>query len=362
MEFYSPYQQRKPSSGKLTTANTGAKPAGTAPPGTLDENGNPVNGYRDIKSQSFGPRLTVDGLADPGWGRGETFQANARPASINALKSSMTTANPADYQGMDEMRDYLRNYLADLPGNTQNNISSFDTQAQRGLSNLLSQNRTQNAGRGTLGSRQQMGAQGDITSRATSDYMNGLIKARADALDQSMKVGSGLSNLQSQDMSERKFQLGQGQALSDVILQLMNADQGREAQLSQTAAAQDAANKGFWGQIVGGGMGAAGLALASDVALKKDIREVSDDEILSPFKKARAQKWRYKEEEKYGHGDYVSPMAQSLIAAGMGDCVSKGSDGLLIIDYGRAMGRMFSAIGALTAKVQELEKGSKNGR
>lgn len=361
MEFYSPIQKKKPSSG-IARAIDGAAPAASAIPGTVDYNGRPADGLYNNRSNRFSERLTVNGLSDPGWGRGETFQSEARPAVVNALKNGMSTANPQDYAGMDEMRDYLRNYLADLPGNTQDNISSFDTQAQRGLSNLLAQNRNQNAGRGTLGSRQQMSAQGDITSRATSDYMNSLIKARADALDQSMKIGQGLSNLQDQDMSERKFQFGQGQSLSDVILQLMNADEGREARLSANAAAQDSANKSFWGQLVNGGMTAGGLALASDVRLKEEIREVSDEEVLRPFAKARAQKWRYKNESKYGSGDYIAPMAQALIAAGMGDCVTKGSDGFLIVDYGRAMGRMFSAIGALTAKVSELEKGAKSVR
>ncbi len=253
MEYYNPVQNR---------SATGAPINYAAPPGS-----NPALSYSQPSPMAnqkdrYGTMTQIGGLRDPATTTGATFQANSKIAALEALKNTMSTANPEDYAGMDEMRNYYRNALGDLPGQTADSVSSFNTQAQRGLTGNLAVLRNANAGRGTMGSRQYAGAQGDLASRANSDYMTGLIKARSDALDQAGKIGTGLSGVQNTNLLERKFQTDQGQSLADLITNFMAQDQGREAGLSAAQAQKDAANKAMWGQIVSGAAMAGGTALA----------------------------------------------------------------------------------------------------
>jgi hypothetical protein len=246
--FYNPYQNR-------TTAQPAAKSAIPGVQAGADPNAGSV--YNNANANDNFGNLHVNQLGSDQWGTGASFQGAARVAGLNAIKNSMSTANPEDYAGMDEMRNYYRGALADLPGNTAGNISSFDTQSQRGLSNMLSQYKNANAGKGTLGSRQYAGAQGDIVSRANGDYLNGLLKARSDSVDQAGKIGTGLTGVQNQNLVERKFQTEQGQALADMIMKYMNMDQSREVNLSQIQAEKDAANQKFWNDLTMAGVGAA---------------------------------------------------------------------------------------------------------
>lgn len=191
-------------------------------------------------------------LSDPGWSTGQTFQANAKISALEALRNAQTRANPEDYAAMDEMRGYYRDILADLPSANAQRTSTFDTNAQYGLKNLLSQHKGANAGRGTIGSRQYAGAQGDIVSRANSDYIEGLLKARNDAVAQAGQIQSGLAGIQNQDLAERTFQGDQAAQYANLISNFMAQDQGREGQLLQLQGQKDAANKAMWGSIIGG--------------------------------------------------------------------------------------------------------------
>lgn len=206
--------------------------------------------------------LTNDQVGTDQWGTGDSFQGAGRQAVLGALQGSMSNSNPLDSAGMDESRQYLRNTLADLPGMEANNISSFDTQAQRGLSNLLSQHAAGAAGGGTLGSRQYAGATGDITSRAGSDYMNGLIQARANALQQGLGITQGLEGIQSGDLAQRQFQLQQGEALAGGYEGLMGMDMSRQGQLNQLQASQDAGKQQMINTLIQGGATAGGAAIA----------------------------------------------------------------------------------------------------
>lgn len=206
-------------------------------------------------------------IRDPQWASGLSFQGQSRDTALANMIGAQSSANPEDYAAMDEMRNYYRGALADLPGNTAQNISSFDTQSQYGLKNLLSQYKNANSGRGTLGSRQYAGAQGDIMSRSNADYISGLLKARSDAVDQAGKIGAGLTGVQNQDLAERNFQQGQAMDLSNLITQWMNQDQGREASLMQAQGQKDAANKAMWGSIISGLAMAGGSALGPGGAL-----------------------------------------------------------------------------------------------
>lgn len=195
--------------------------------------------------------LTNDQTGTGQWGTGESFEGAGRQAVLGALQGSTSNENPLDAGANDQMRSYLTNYLADLPGQGSDHISSFDTQAQRGLSNLLSQHAASAAGTGTMGSRQYGGAAGDITSRAGSDYMNGLIQARANSLNQALGVQSGLNGVEGQNLRERQFQLDQGKTLAGGYMGLMSLDSGRQAQLEQERFQADQENKKMMAQLAG---------------------------------------------------------------------------------------------------------------
>lgn len=338
MNFYNPVQQKK-------------MVAASAAPSAVPNAANPN------KSSKFG-YLDRDMIGGAQWGTGASFQGAGRQAVLDAIKGGMTTANPEDYAGMDELRNYYRGALADLPGQSANQISSFNTQAQRGLANNLSLLRNANAGRGTLGTRQYAGAQGDIASRANQDFLNSLIAARADAITQAGKIGGGLGDIQNRNLDERQFQFGMNKSLADQILQLMNLDMGRDARLAQMDFAGDEADKNrqfdFWKTQHNTGTEALGsLAAMSDARLKTNIRAVSDEGVLSSFRKTQPYSYKYKD-ERFGRGERVSPMAQEMIENGMDDCVFETKDGLAV-DYGKAMGRMFAAISALTREVDRLK-------
>lgn len=329
MDFYNP-MQRKPASAVKTTATPSYQPP-TGP-----------NKYKV-------GNLDVEQLGGV-HGTGLDFQQAGKVGSIRALADTQSSANPEDYAAMDEMRNYYRNYLADLPGQTADKVSSFDTQSQRGLKNLMTQYANSQAGTGRLGSRQYAGAQGDIYSKAASDYTTGLINARSEAIDQANKVQSGLSGVQNQNMLEREFQAKQGERMSDMIYRLMALDAGQADAGAQRAAESKANTMGLLqtGATIGG------LAAFSDARIKERVRTPSSKEVLKPFRRAAGRAYFYKDPAAHGSGERISPMAQDLLDSGFGDAVGQLEDGTLFIDYGLVVGRMFSAISTLTKELDQL--------
>jgi hypothetical protein len=210
MEFYNPQNPKKP---RTITGRT-TQPWETQNTGKV---GN----------------LTTEQLADPMHGFGTTFQAAAKQGSVDALQKAMSGANPEDYAAMDQTRDYLSNYLSDLPTAERGRASTFDSQAQRGLSSLLSQYKAANAGTGRIGGRQYAGAQGDIMSRSNQDYLTGMQNVRQQSLADALNVGQGFSNIQGQDLKERGFQQQQAQGLSDLLMRQMGYDLSREGSMPQ---------------------------------------------------------------------------------------------------------------------------------
>lgn len=200
-----------------------------------NQNPTPIQGKKSQPraSQNTGRvgYLTTSQLSDPQWGFGTSFQAAAKQGSVEALQNAMSSANADDYAGMDETRDYLRNYLQNIPTMERRGMSNFDTQSQRGLSNLLAQHRAANAGTGNIGSRQYAGDQGNITSRAVYDYMQGLQAVQRQSLNDALAVEKGLGSLQNRDLQERSFQQQQAQALSDLLMKQMGYDMSREESL-----------------------------------------------------------------------------------------------------------------------------------
>lgn len=341
MEFYNPMAKKQ--------ANPNATVGSSLPGNTGIEGRSFIAGQGAPNAgQGFG-RINVQGLEDPAWGTGITFATNAKMEAINAAKRGMSTANPEDYQGMDELRNYYRNYLSDLPGQTADKISSFDTQSQRGLSNLLSQYKNSNAGTGRIGSRQYGGAQGDIMSRAASDYTTGLINARSAAIDQANKVGAGLSGVQNQDMQERQFQADQSNRFSDMLTRMMAIEQG----LPDVGADRAAKDKENTRQMITSGATLAGLAL-SDSRAKERARPAKAQEILKPFRKVQPFIYHYKDQSD-GKGEQISPMAQDLLESEFSGSVEKLPDGMLAINYGSLLGRMFSAISEITKQLDHVK-------
>lgn len=339
MQYYTPAQNRPTASAQPIAGRT-------FNPGDASKNA----------SQQYGDRLTVNGIGDPGWGTGVTFAANSKIAALNALKNSMSSANPEDYAGMDEMRNYYRDSLAGLPQLTADKISSLGTQTQRDLSSGLNTAKNASAGTGRLGSRQYSAQQSNLASAANNDYLNKLIAARGDEITRAGQVGTGLESIQNRDLTERGFQYDQGQSLSDQILKLMGIDQNREQTLQSTEDAKDAAKSGAIASAFSNGGKAfmsAGAA-ASDARIKKSIDRPSNKTVLAPFKDSKPYSYEYKEAARFGSGKHISPMAQDLEAAGMGECVTE-IQGVKMIDYGKALGRMFAAISVLTEKVEKLE-------
>lgn len=282
MQFYSPYQRNGQQDGSPPLVPMDAsQQAATPVPMPLKQPGyTPPPGYNGPKVQGdseagrplnakdrFGT-ITMGGLADPAWGTGITFQQNAKIEGIRALKNAMSTANPEDYAAMDELRNYYRGALSDLPS-TQNAMrSSFDTQSQRGLSNLMSNFKNANAGRGTLGSRQYGGAAGDILSRANSDYVNGLIANRMAGLDAAGKISSGLTGVQNRDLLERQFQMDQAKGYSGQINNQQALEGQREGALRDLEAQQEADDRGLVGNLVGAYMSMLGFGAGAGAAVK----------------------------------------------------------------------------------------------
>lgn len=265
MDFYNP-MERKPSSY--------VKPKASVVPGADPNNAqNSMSSGYGLNQQRLG-NIDFQQAGTGQWGTGESFQGAGRTAILEAITKGMSSANPEDYAGMDELRNYYRNQLADLPGQTADRISSYDTQSQRGIKNLMSQYTNANAGTGRIGSRQFAGAQGDILSKAIGDYNTGLLNARDRALTQAGQISGGLGDVQSRNMAERQFQADSSQRLSDMIYKLMALDSGRPDVGAQRAA-EDRANTNkmiqtgatIGGMALFGPAGGAGAGAISGAAL-----------------------------------------------------------------------------------------------
>lgn len=178
------------------------------------------------KSQQGKVGWLTTGQLGTAWGGYDNFRHAGKQGAIEAVQQSGSIANPEDYMAMDELRNYYRNKLGGLEGQSADQRSVIDTQMQRGLRNNLGQLRNANAGTGRLGTRSYVGDQGDILSKANSDYFTGLINARADELNQAEKIRSGLSGVQNQNLEERKFQTVQGKMLADEIYRQMVLESG----------------------------------------------------------------------------------------------------------------------------------------
>lgn len=345
MEFYNP-MARKTASPTATPIKYSSVPGGSE----NDASHSMSSGY-GLNQQRLG-NIDFQQAGTGQWGTGASFQGAGRQGILEEMTKGMSAANPEDYAGMDELRNYYRNQLSDLPGQTADKISSYDTQSQRGMKNLMSQYTNSQAGTGRIGSRQYAGAQGDILSKAMSDYNAGLLNARTNAIGQANQIQSGLSGVQNQNMNERQFQADSSQRMSDMIYKLMSLDKGTPDVGAQRAAEDKARTQ----QMITSGATLAGMAIAaSDSRVKTGARPATRQEILKPFRKVIPHSYRYIDEKRHGKGDQISPMAQDLQKSEFADSVFEAENGVLMVDYGKLMPRMFSAISELTNQIDELK-------
>ena len=320
-------------------------------------------GTSPVGDGMFSNGVTFDMLGTGQWGTGESFMGAGNVAGSKAIRDAQSSANPEDYADLDALRSYYRFQLGNEPQMTADSISLADTRAQLAAKSAAENMRNSAAGRGTLGSRQYSARQADLGSQLGNDYINSLINARAQGLQRGQNAQAGLQNVQDRDTAERAFQMQQAQALSDQIMSMLSADARRQSTVQGLQAAEDSANTNMWATFFrnsGKAASMAGMAAASDARAKRNVRQPTLSEVLSPFNKAKPYSYEYKRPDLHGEGRRISPMAQDLQAAGMGDCVFE-EGGVLHVDYGRAMGRMFAAISALTQEVAELKKGVRRG-
>lgn len=109
-----------------------------------------------------------------------------------------------------------------------------------------------------------------------------------------------------------------------------------------------------WNQAIqlGGSLGAAGITAASDIRVKKDIDNISANEILSALNDVDVYRWRYKEEPET-NAQHIGPMAQGF------NRVFETPGGENTIDLISVCGVLLASVKALSKKVEELENASK---
>ena len=254
---YNPYRPVRPvAAAPDGTATPEWQGSGAYAPRTIAGR-NTQAGQAPSNQTSLSEYRAIQGM--PNASTGMDFIAQSRKQGLGALIGAQSTADAADYDNMDAMRNFYRSEAEGLAGNNARGMSSVDSEAQYGLKNLLRQHQSANAGRGTLGSRQYAGAQGDIVSRSGQDYIKSLIATKAAGLDNANKINSGMGDIQARDLNERQFQQSQAESIANLIAKYMEMDYGREARVdleSQSDFDKERGNiRGVVGAIFGGAGG-----------------------------------------------------------------------------------------------------------
>lgn len=98
-------------------------------------------------------------------------------------------------------------------------------------------------------------------------------------------------------------------------------------------------NAQMFNGIIGAGGQAAGAAImACDRRLKTDIEPVSKEDLAELRACIRPFRFRYRNPEKFGQGEFIGPMAQDLEKSKLGKTlVTQDKDGNKVVDVGRAM-------------------------
>lgn len=127
---------------------------------------------------------------------------------------------------------------------------------------------------------------------------------------------------------------------------------GQVAQMQSKDSGIMGALGGVAGQFAGSNAGSTLIAgWLSDMAVKKNVKPVSDEQALAAVEKTPVSKWTYKEGEGDG-GTHIGPMAQHVNAT-MGEQAAPGGKQ---IDPITMNGINMAAIAALSRKVDKLAK------
>lgn len=296
--------------------------------------------------------LATPGQTDTGYTIPTREQAKA------ALQSGMSGVNPEDEAATAAIRDAFGERLQSLQGSQSTRKGQLESDLAQGFKNQVSELRRQAGGTGTMGSSTFAEQAGDLSSNYQNQRAKALLALEEQGLGELGDIQKGLAGARSQDMDERKFQLAQSGALSDLLMETINQDLGREQMLRGIEADDRASKRKMWADVLsgigqaGGQAGAAAL-MASDARVKKNISP-ADSEIEDVFLKAKPYSYEYSE-KKHGEGRRISPMAQDLEAHDLSKDMVIEINGIKHVDYGRAFGLMFAAISNLTRDVRDLK-------
>lgn len=172
-------------------------------------------------------------LGSPQWGTGASFIGAGESAAIPAIEEGMSTQNPADAQSMNMLRDYYNKQLYNVPGNGDIQNSAYGKSAQGGLNNLLSLNQRAAGGNPGAGDSAYGGIQGTVGAKLGQTYSQGLQGAKQAGVQQASSIAGGLGNVNNSNMNQRQFDMTQGNALTQAILQQQQVASGQAAQLQQ---------------------------------------------------------------------------------------------------------------------------------
>jgi hypothetical protein len=207
-----------------------------------------LNWYQGQGNTTQKPSKTynqVSGPGLPGHASGWDMYQTTRNLGVDALQQGFTGPNEQDIVANDALRDYWTGALGNLGNVSQNRQSQFDTQAQRGLSNLLSQHKSSQAGTGLIGSRQASNQAGDITQRLAGEYARGVTANNQAELGSASQIQSGLGGVRNVDLQERDIQRKNAQSLSDYYTNIGRAELGwqqhTDSQPEKTSWLQDIA-------------------------------------------------------------------------------------------------------------------------
>lgn len=137
--------------------------------------------------------LTNEGLLGVDAG---TIAHNATQQRAKYLQQMSQQDNPALRESFGGLYNYINGASNNLQGLSNQNISNVDTQSQQGLKNLLDQHARTNAGRGLIGTRQNLREQGDIYGEMASKYNQGLLAERNAAPGRAVTLANALGGVQ----------------------------------------------------------------------------------------------------------------------------------------------------------------------
>lgn len=183
------------------------------------------------------------------------------------------------------------------------------------------------------------------------------MQAAAQGGQQAVQQGALMRAQEGADMTKLYEQLGMQGDMANQQAFNQTQDMNTRIALGNLGAKNNMVEQGA--KTTGGILSGIGTVLASDEKLKKDITDASDD--ISEFLNAvKAHKYKYKNPEMDGEGEYVSPMAQELEKSSIGESMVMDTPRGKMVDYSRGFGALLAAQAELNDRMKKLE-GKKNG-